>query len=98
MKIHFTSKEEFEEKFNTENPEIAFAFLQEIDKSFGSGKKSTVLLTVSVEGADEEIEIILNRAEWSKCLAACMEIFRKADMVDEAIDAYSLKKKIEESL
>ena len=97
MNLHFSDSDEVKDIFDVRNPNLAITFMQEIEKAYHAGKRNAVLLTITVDGSEEVLEASLNRSDWTTCLEACMEIFRKNDMVNEAIDTYTLKKKVEEA-
>lgn len=97
MNLHFSDSDEVKDIFDVRNPNLAITFIQEIEKAYHAGKRNAVLLTITVDGSEEVLEASLNRSDWATCLEACMEIFRKNDMVNEAIDTYTLKKKVEEA-
>ncbi len=96
MKFSFKNTKDFDKMFKTPDIAVTNRIVQGIEESFNKKKKTAQLFHFSFQGDDYEYEVSLPSAQWVSALQACLKQYETLELFDDAIDTYSLIKKISE--
>ena len=90
VKLNFTSTEEFETLFKTNNKKVTDGIVMGIESAMATRKKSADLFEISFDTIDIVYEIALPQSQWVMALENCLDFYHRENEADAAIDTWKL--------
>lgn len=90
VKLNFTTTEEFETLFKTNNKKVTDGIVLGIETAITTRKKSADLFEISFDTVDLVYEIALPQSQWIPALENCLDFYHRENEADAAIDTWKL--------
>ena len=96
--MFFDSVEGWEKTIKETPTETYINVFKEIKEAFDNGEDKAIVFEIFIKDHEDMYEVSLDKDQWIQTLSSCIDAFSENDLSDYAIDAYTLKKAIEEKV